>query len=221
MALEAKRRAISDLEEYRRRHLQDLQTNLAEQRAIYAPTHPIVVDLGRSVESLRHESPQVAALKQEETTLRQELLAYGDAADGTRSASSAIPPELFRNASEDSSVQYLRSQVIYATQQSAALRDRINAARIELDTARAAFKYRYQTVIPPQVPRGPIRPRALAILAAAFLAGLLLALFATTAADLRSGVIMERWQAEEALGRTTALVEVRFPWPGPGQPPST
>ena len=45
------------------------------------------------------------------------------------------------------------------------LLDRMNSARIELDTARAAFKYRYSIVRPPQLPKrraeaeGARRPR--------------------------------------------------------------
>jgi len=225
--LDAKRRAITDLEEFRQRHLVELQTRLTEQRAIYSGNHPIVLDLERSIELLRHESPQVTTLRQEEADLRRRLSSYPDDAQGASPGAATIPPELFRDlpASEDSSVEYARTQLRYAAQQYASLRERIDAARIDLDTARAAFKYRYSVVVPPEVPRRPIKPKAPLVIVAALLAGVLLAVFATTAADLRAGVVLERWQLEDLLGPSQAVVDVRSPWraagqlPPPGSPP--
>jgi len=89
------------------------------------------------------------------------------------------------------------------------MRDRITAARIELDTAQAGFKYNYSVLHTPEVPRNPIKPNAPFVIAAAFLAGLLLALFATSAADLRSGLLLETWQLESAIGPDQSIIEVR------------
>ena len=46
--LEAKRRAINELEEFRRRRLAELQAELAQQRAVYADAHPAVAKLSRA-----------------------------------------------------------------------------------------------------------------------------------------------------------------------------
>jgi hypothetical protein len=209
--LDSKRRAIADLEESRRRHFVELQTRLSEQRAVYAENHPMLLDLQRSIDSLRQESPQLAALRQEERELRRQLSERPDGGDGALPGAPTIPAELFRafSADEDSSVEYARAQLQYAAQQYAAMRGRIDAARIDLDTARAAFKYRYSVVSPPQVPRGPIKPKAPLVIAAALFAGLVLALFATTLADFRTGVVLKRWQLEDLLG-PKAIVEVRL-----------
>jgi len=212
--LDAKRRSISDLEDYRRKHLLELQTRLAEQRAVYSETHPAIIDLEQSIDSLKRESPQLAALRQEEAELRQQLARQSDGAeDGASSGALAIPPDLFRSdrSGEDSTVEYQRAQLRFAVQQYAHLRERIDAGRIVLDTARAAFKYRYSVVVPAQVPRGPIKPKALLVLSASLIAGLLLALFATTAADFRSGVVLEKWQLQDLLGPGKAIIEVRTP----------
>jgi hypothetical protein len=219
--LNAKRRAIADLEEFWRRHMVELQTKLAEQRAIYSENHPIVLDLQRSIESFRRDSPQLATLRQEEADLRRRLSAYSDDPLPDPAGGPSIPPELFRDAgTEDASVEYARAQLRYAVQQHAAMRERIATARIDLDTARAAFKYRYAVIAPPQVPRGPIKPKAPLVMVAAVLAGLVLALLATTAADVRAGVVLERWQVEELLPALT-IVNVHLPWPPISQlPPS-
>ncbi|HKC58505.1 MAG TPA: hypothetical protein VKB92_00290 [Myxococcales bacterium] len=221
--LDAKRRSIADLEEYRRKHILELQTRLAEQRAIYSENHPMLLDLERSVEALRVESPQLSSLRQEERDLRRQLAGRSDEGEFASSGAPSIPADLFRGltSSEDSSVEYARAQLRYTAQEYAAMRDRIDHARIDLDTARAAFKYRYSVVTPPQVPRGPIKPKAPLVMAAALLAGLFLALFATTLSDFRAGVVLKRWQLEDLLGPSGAIVDVRLPAPPAGQlPPS-
>lgn len=211
--LEGKRRALADLEEYRRRHLLELQTRLAEQRAVYAESHPAIIDLEQSIESLKRDSPQLLALRAEEADLRQQLSRMSDGADITSTSATAlaIPADLFRDRGEDSNVEYQRAQLRFAAQQYAHLRERIDAGRIDLDTARAAFKYRYSVVVPAQVPRGPVKPKAMLVMIAAFVAGLFLALFATTATDFRSGVVLETWQLQNLLGPDQAVIEVRAP----------
>jgi hypothetical protein len=221
--LQAKQRAIADLEDMRRRHLLELQTRLTEQRAVFSASHPVILDLEQSIESLSRESPQLATLREEEADLRRRLVAKG--ADPQQVPGvPAIPADLFRvdmaGLGEDSPTEYARSQLRFTVQQYAAMQDRINAAKVDLDTARAAFKYRYRMVVPPQIPNGPAKPKASLMMVAATIAGLLLALFATTLADLRSGVVLERWQLEDLLEAPRAIVQVRFPWTPPSLPPS-
>jgi uncharacterized protein involved in exopolysaccharide biosynthesis len=79
------------------------------------------------------------------------------------------------------------------------LLDRINSARIELDTARAAFKYRYSVIRPPQLPKRPEKPKVPLVIAAGVLAAMTLAVLAAALSDLRSGRILEPWQVERAL----------------------
>jgi hypothetical protein len=212
--LDARRRALADLEDYRRRHLLELQTRLSEQRAIYSEHHPAIIDLEQSIESLKRDSPQLIALRAEEADLRQQLahLSGGVEEPAVGAATSAlnIPSDLFLDR-EDSAAEYERTQLRFSVQQYAHIRERIDAGRIELDTARAAFKYRYLIVAPPQVPRGPTKPNAMMVMIAAFLAGLALALFTTTAADLRSGALLETWQLQDLLGPSRGIIELRLP----------
>jgi hypothetical protein len=227
--LEVKQRAIADLEDMRRRHLLDLQTRLTEQKAVYSANHPLIIDLQQSIESLSRESPQLATLRQEEADLRRQLSARGVDAATLPAGVPGLPPDLFRTdmltPGEESPAEYARSELRYMAQQYAAMRDRINSARLDLDTARAAFKYRYRIVVPPQIPRGPIKPKPVVMLLGAAIAGLLLAVFATAMADLRSGLVLEPWQLEELLDPPRSVVEVPFPWtppslPGRGSPAS-
>src|SRR5262249_47249304 len=126
--LDAKRRAIADLEEFRQKHLIELQTRLTEQRAIYSENHPIVTDLQRSIELLKQPSPQLAMLRQEEAALRRQLAESGE--DPSAKGNPNLAADIFRDlaAGEDSSVEYARSQLRYAVQQYATMRERIDAA---------------------------------------------------------------------------------------------
>jgi uncharacterized protein involved in exopolysaccharide biosynthesis len=217
VTLDAKRRAIADIEEMRRRRVVELQTRLTEQRAVYSESHPVLRDLEQSIVSLKNESPQLGALRQEEADLRQRLASSRGGASVTPSSGlPVIPPDLFRferdsKEGEDPLIDYARTQLRLTVGQYAGLRERINAARIELDTSQAAFKYNYSVLRTPEVPRNPIKPNATMVIAAAIVVGLLLALFATSAADFRSGLLLETWQLESAIGPDQSIIEVRVP----------
>jgi uncharacterized protein involved in exopolysaccharide biosynthesis len=60
--------------------------------------------------------------------------------------------------------------------QLATVRERQSAARAELASAEAGFKYRYTVTRPPRVPRSPSSPNVLAILLAGAVIGLILAI---------------------------------------------
>ena len=80
------------------------------------------------------------------------------------------------------------------------LLERIESARIELDTARAAFKYRYGIIRPPTFPRRPEKPKVPLVIAAGIIAALALGTVAAALADLLSGKILEPWQMSRGLG---------------------
>jgi uncharacterized protein involved in exopolysaccharide biosynthesis len=76
---------------------------------------------------------------------------------------------------------------------------RLEAARIELQTARAAFKYRYTVVTPPQFPTRAAKPRIPILIAGGCLLAVILATFVAGALDLGTGRLMERWQVSRRL----------------------
>jgi hypothetical protein len=205
--VQAKRQAIAELQEVRRKRLLELQTRLQETKAQYSDNHPVVLDLEQSIAALQTESPELVVLKKELNTLETELRSRGLLADvplgGTRARSladaAALEP-LDPREEEDPDVAYTKTQVKHALTRYNALLDRIDTARLELDTAQAAFKHRYQVLKPPQRPTAPIRPRVTLVLLASALAGLFLALLAPAMKDLSSRKVVEPWQIEHALG---------------------
>jgi hypothetical protein len=109
---------------------------------------------------------------------------------------------------DDPQIGYAREQVRFALSNYNSFLDRIEAARLELDSARAAFKYRYTIITPVQRPRGPIKPKPALVIGASLIAGLVLAVLSTTLVDLHSRKLLENWQVERQL-KLPLIAEVR------------
>ncbi len=204
--LDAKVRAIEDVEEFRRRRLADLHAQLDEKRNTYSDAHPAVLQLKQDIEALTKESSQVLGLRAEEIQLRQQYQARLDKEGISESAAAAAagqpsvghgtvvrPPRAAQTPVEDD------ERVRDARFQYQQIVERVNGAQLELDAVRAAFKYRYNVIWPPQVPTDPISPNPVKIFGAGLLAALFFAFVAAAAPDLRSGRIVERWQVERGL----------------------
>jgi len=216
VAVQSKRRAIADLEEFRRRRITELQTRLQEQRATYSASHPSVLDTEQSLEAVRHESPQLAVLRRELAELEADLKKTGVSDPAAREVGRATPVvfqaehlgAIDPREDDDPQIGYLRDQVRFALSTYNSFLDRIEGARLELDSARAAFKYRYTIISPVQRPRGPIKPKVPMVLAASLIAGLALAVLSTTLVDLHSRKLLENWQVERQL-KLPLIAEVR------------
>ena len=218
--LEAKRRTINDLEEFRQRRLSELRAKLAEQRTIYSDQHPVIGDLKQQIAALeKQESLQIAALHQDEDELIAELARYGSSE--TRSSPRAtfraapVSGEILRleresSRTESPGVENAKGELHFALAKYASLLDRIEAARMELDASGAAFKYRYSVLRPAEVPRTPRKPNRPLWLGLSVVMGLLLAIVMAVIADLRAGRLVERWQIERQLG-ISVLSEVAPP----------
>ena len=218
--LEAKRAQIRAVQEPWQQHLADLRARLADTRQTYAPAHPFVIVLEGQVADASVEPPALAQLRAEEAALLAEIEATATVApppppvvhvkaagahpSPARQETALVvredPPELAeaRAALRAASVKYEE------------LEDRIDAARIELATAQAAFKYRYRVVLPPELPKKPIRPDSVRIWAGGGLLALLLAFAVAIGRDLLGGRFVASAQVRRLL-RVPLLAEVNGP----------
>ncbi len=212
VAVQSKRSAIADLEEFRRRRVVELQTRLLEQRANFSENHPAVLDTQQSLYVLRQDSPQVTALRRELAPLEAELKKRGvvdqTAQEVGRLTPIAIQADVDPREDEDSQIGYAKEQVNFALSTYNSFLDRIEAARLELESARAAFKYRYTVILPAQRPRGPIKPKPPLVLGASLIAGFALAVLSATLLDIHSRKLLENWQVERTL-KLPLIGEVR------------
>ena len=217
--LDGKRRAIKDLEEFRKQRLETMEARLAEQKLMYSDLHPAVVDLQQRVESLRQEeSSQILALRQEEREIEDQYLRRGGKKlnDAHPEATlGPLPAEIIRldreaETAEDPEVEQARGELRFAMGKYANLLDRIDSATMELDTSRAAFKYRYSVIVPAEVPTKALRPNVPRTIIGGIIAALFLALFSATVADVLAGKVLHRWQIERSA-ELPVLGEVQMP----------
>lgn len=220
--INSRRRALGDLEDFRARRLTELTQQLAEQRVQYAEAHPVILDTHSRIDALRQDSPQLIQLKQDVADLLAEYRRKGggdpEAAAEARRATRPVPSSPAQaqvalssgDLAEDPAVEQARTTLRMATAKYEELMLRSDAARLELDTARAAFKFRYSVVRPAEVPRRPVKPSVPLMAVATLLAAVALGLLAGATRDLWRGRLVEAWQVEHALG-LEVLSEVRLP----------
>jgi uncharacterized protein involved in exopolysaccharide biosynthesis len=228
--MDAKLHAIDELEESRRSRLSDLQARLAVARTTYTESHPTIVDLKQSSAALTVESPQLTALREEAASLKAEYERRGISAGTVPAATAAAysnlaanavqtPPQLPSDvlhldmdlrAERDPGMVYARGQLRDAMDKYAGLRTQIQTAQIDLETAQAAFKYRYSIVTPPHLPRSPTKPNVPIVLLVALVAAMLCGLLCAVLADVRGSRLLERWQIQQILDRPI-LGEIELP----------
>ncbi len=207
--LNSKRRALADLEDFRSRRAQELNAQLVEQRVQYADQHPVVLDTMQRIDALKKDSPQMAQVKGDIDHLIEEYRRKGG-----KDPDSLVEPSRPRaqprraqqqaelsnsELSDDPLVEFTRNNLRVVSAKYEELMMRIDGARIEQDTARAAFKYRYSVVRPASVPRKPVSPNAAVLVAASVVAALFVGLFIGALRDVTGGHIVEAWQVERAL----------------------
>jgi hypothetical protein len=224
LQLQAKQRAIDELEDLRRRRLSELQGSLAEERTTFTESNPAITDLRQSIAALSIESAQVASLRKEAAALKAEYdaraagtsapqaptVVWTTAAPSGQTGSGATPPQvpgdvlrlaLDLREDRDPGMVYARGQLRDAMDKYAALRTQIQAAQIDLETAQAAFKYRYTVVTPARLPKTPTVPNVPLVTLAALIAATLCGLLFAVLADVRAGRLLEQWQLERLLDR--------------------
>jgi uncharacterized protein involved in exopolysaccharide biosynthesis len=208
--LSAKVQTIGDLQSARNLRLATLQNHLAELRNVYGPAHPEISATQQSIKTLSSDSPQLTTLRAEAQDLRSRLTALG-VTPGETAPASQFEPALDRatldrlvrqrpDSQEDPQTTYAKSRLKIATSDYEDLLDRLEGAHIELETARAAFKYRYNIITPAQVPSKPSKPKMPLLFAGGFLLAVVMAVFAVTTIDIARGRILEPWQVRRQLG---------------------
>jgi hypothetical protein len=235
--IETKQRAIADLEEFRQRRVQELQASLAEQRSRYTDAHPVIVGIQQNIASISRESPQVATLRSEVKALQEAYDRMRTESDGPEAGgggggagpalpspgpgAAAVPSDIasLLIAPHEDRDPAMEAQISYAVAKYSEIRAQISSARIDLDLAQAAFRYRYTVVVPAEPPRAPSKPKVPVIMGGAAVAALLLGVLAAVAAELRSGRLVNRWQVERYL-KLPVLAELQLPRAGRPEDPS-
>ncbi len=205
--LQSKRQVILEMEDFRRRRISELSAKLAELKSVYSEFHPAVVDLQETLaEQEKEENPQLTAVRQEYRELEQRYEKMGGPPlDAPETLSSArLPAEAVQISTstelETPEVEQAKADLKHEMGRYSTLTDRIDQAKMELETQRAAFQYRYGVLRPPAMPLSPEKPKRRMVVLAAALAGAILGVIAAALADIRSRRILEPWQVRRQLG---------------------
>ncbi len=229
-ALDGRLQDVARLENLRQQQLSEAQSRLSAAATIYTEGHPTISALRQTVAGLSRESPELAAARRDAQSLEAsydalnlvlqeasrapaapDVVAGGEVGAATGAISAARPEPAaittdfasFAGNGEANDPTSLRLKVELT--ELAMIRERANAARAELSSSQAGFKYQYTVIRPPRVPKQPESPNVPAIIAAGVLAGLLLAVMAAVAGDLAGGRILDAWQVERQVGVPVAL----------------
>jgi len=223
-SLDDKRRQIRALEDERARELSGLRQQLTQAQLTLTPQHPAVIALQQQIDALGQTPPELIQLRNEERALMAQMApppsptaggaapraVIRPASDGATAAGSVptaavaaaplppIPP-LPASWASDGRAQLARSKLDAAIHAYQDVADRIDAANIELEIARTAFKYRYTVVTPAEVPKKPKKPIGWIIGLCSLPGALLLAILFAAAADAWRGRFLEEWQVRRKL----------------------
>jgi uncharacterized protein involved in exopolysaccharide biosynthesis len=219
--LRAKEQAISDIKTSRNQRLAALQTALSELRTKFGPAHPDVTAMEENIRSLAQPSGQLDQLRQEESELRSRLIALGaregvqvqltqqSTYDAQYAALALASMSAIRADSQEApEVTFARSRLKIATNDYESLLDRLEGAKIEMETARAAFKYRYVVITPAVIPKSAAKPKIPLMIVGGLILSALLTMFVAIMLDFGGGRVIEPWQVDRQLG-VPVLAEVR------------
>jgi uncharacterized protein involved in exopolysaccharide biosynthesis len=233
--LDAKRKQLADLEREYEARVQTERRKLDDLKVRLTPIHPEVATQQRRLEAAEQVPSEIALLRSEvhglegQVTQNDFLARRGGSASGRSVARGALAPNI--DAIPVEAVQLLdtgdidpalAAQLGSAISKYGGLRDEIRSGRIQFDTAQAAFNFRYKVVVPAEVPGAPTKPKAAMVLGAGFFLSLLTALLLPILAQLRTGMVVERWQV--AALQLPVLADLHLP-PATGnhesEPPSS
>jgi uncharacterized protein involved in exopolysaccharide biosynthesis len=212
---------LTELENERERRLRDERAKLAELQLHLTPSHPQVITEQERIALLSQVPSEIALLRSEvadlEGTLKQrEVLSSrtgstGGASSGAQAsaASVGLPTEIIQALENNDVDPALSAQISGAVARYGSLRDDIRAGRMQLDTAQAAFEHRYQIVVPAEVPNIPTKPKPPLIFGIGLGVSLLLGLLLPILAELKRGIIIERWQVTHMA--LPVLAELKLP----------
>jgi capsular polysaccharide biosynthesis protein len=208
--LQDKRTEIQQIENVRNSRIQELNKQLSDALVQYRPEHPTVVAIKTKLQDAQAESPDLNRLRGEERALIEKMsinappLATAIAAASSSPRAAATIAALTGAPSpmvieEDPAVTVARMKLQQSAAKYAELEKNVDSAKIELDIAKTAHKYRFSIVRPAEVSKHPHKPNPVMLFAGVVFLVLLIAFGGVVLRERRHGIIVERWQVERKL----------------------
>lgn len=184
------------------------QEKVDRLRESIGPSHPDMISAVRELEDASRPSEEMNQLQADTMRLEIEMNhAAGGAAD-------PLPPDIVMDvgganrvdpAVEQAMADYRRAREAYDD-----FKRRLSDARVEMQTTKAAFSYRYIITQPPLKPAKAIKPRPPMVLGAGFVAAMFMGLLIAVLVDLRTKKVVESWMVER-IAKVPLLGEIDEP----------
>ncbi len=199
---------IAVLQEGKTRREAELNQELLQKRQTLAEGHPEIIALKQTLDASRADTPQLAKLKAEEREILAEIAAKQKAAadapkPAVRVAPTAAPVPATPDAPAAGATKSLQDATVQfetVSRKYTDLANQLDAARIEMKTAEAAFKNRYKVVHPAEVPLAPKRPVGLIAILIGVMSTIAAVLAVAALADRFSGIFFEPRDVRDRLG---------------------
>ena len=220
------RMAIADAETRHQGEIRELETRLAQGRAVQTARHPDVIALQRALASLGEEPAELRAARSSEARLveqyaasggqiqRLEMAGAGAAAESGDRNASALADALLAGQERDDreeadAVTYSRSILKNSVETYQDILTRLANARIELEAAKAAFSYRYSVTDPARLPKKAKAPNRALIVVGALLAGLFAGVLRALFDELHERSLLSPLALIRRLSTPSTVAEVR------------
>jgi uncharacterized protein involved in exopolysaccharide biosynthesis len=218
LGLEEVRLKMRALQQERQSMQDSLRQQLTQAQLTLMPKHPTIMALQQKIDAMGQPSPELLRLKDEERALLAQVPAAAPTAPVPVSPQAAAvvgeqqhaiaqaspPPSLpsplqLRPGVEDGPTRLAQSKLESAIQGYEASVANIDAANVELDIMRRAYKYRYTIISPAELPTKTKKPVAQVVAVVSVLGGGLLAFVLAAIADVLGGQVLEPWQVRRRL----------------------
>jgi len=212
------RKELTAAENVRSARLASEQSKLDELKLRFTPSHPQVIVQEERVAIASDVPSSLALLRSEVADLEAQMGQHEGAGAARKSLTSGstevassglLPTAVMRLLEREDVDPALGARMRSAVIRYGSLIDGVQGSKLALDTAQAAFKHRYQVVIPAEEPTTPAKPKPLMIGAVGAFLALLLAFLVPILLALRRGVLVERWQMDMLM--LPVLGDLNFP----------
>jgi uncharacterized protein involved in exopolysaccharide biosynthesis len=213
-ALTGARRAYDERLAHARDKLSSLMASLG-------PDHPDVIEAKRDLEAIGREQPDLGALEASQAALagqikKMPMLPQDDAGDSGSAKNDydlmrvPVSEDLYKEMDKDPEIAAVLDDLKKRQDAHDEMVGRLVNARLQSETAKVAFEFRYITTEPPVLPRKSIKPNVPVMVGGGAVGAIFLGVLLALLADIFSGRVLETWQVSRFL-QMKALGELEEP----------
>jgi len=190
--------------------IQRAQEKVDKLRESLGPSHPDMISAIRELDEATRPTDEMQQLQAEIMRSELEMSHTGGGEPDTMPADLQLALGVAAANRTDPAIEQASTDYKRARESYDEFKRRLSDARLELQTTKAAFGYRYIVTQPPLKPLKAIKPRPPVVLAGGLFASLVMGLLFAVFYDLRSRKVVESWMVER-MAHVHLLGEIEEP----------